>query len=272
PHSDIRGSQPACGSPRLIAACHVLHRLPAPRHPPRALPRLASPPFSPREKVRDRPTPRSQGALLRARASRRTPLFPSNPRCQTTGPARGRQTYKIRLPRTAVKPPVPPPLAAGSEPRPGHPLPRGARPCHPHCAGAAVPVWSPPQRNGHDTPAPEPDRDGMRGMSWARVSPRGAARWRRGHPWIYRSDVVEPPASGPGVVAVRTVDGAPLGMALWSPASTIALRMLTSEEREIGPDFWAERLEAALAYRARQGLAVEKNDAAWRVIHAEADG
>src|SRR5690606_1742973 len=45
PHSDIRGSQPACGSPRLIAACHVLHRLPAPRHPPRALPRLASPPF-----------------------------------------------------------------------------------------------------------------------------------------------------------------------------------------------------------------------------------
>ncbi len=25
---------PACGSPRLIAACHVLHRLSAPRHPP----------------------------------------------------------------------------------------------------------------------------------------------------------------------------------------------------------------------------------------------
>jgi hypothetical protein len=25
---------PACGSPRLIAACHVLHRLSSPRHPP----------------------------------------------------------------------------------------------------------------------------------------------------------------------------------------------------------------------------------------------
>ena len=37
PHSDILGSKPACGSPGLIAACHVLHRLLAPRHPPYAL-------------------------------------------------------------------------------------------------------------------------------------------------------------------------------------------------------------------------------------------
>ena len=37
PHSDIPGSKPACGSPRLIAACHVLHRLLPPRHPPCAL-------------------------------------------------------------------------------------------------------------------------------------------------------------------------------------------------------------------------------------------
>ena len=34
PHSEIPGSKPVCGSPRLIAACHVLHRLSAPRHPP----------------------------------------------------------------------------------------------------------------------------------------------------------------------------------------------------------------------------------------------
>src|SRR3984893_10897777 len=37
PHSEILGANPACGSPRLIAACHVLHRLLAPRHPPYAL-------------------------------------------------------------------------------------------------------------------------------------------------------------------------------------------------------------------------------------------
>ena len=37
PHSDIHGSKPARGSPWLFAACHVLHRLLAPRHPPNAL-------------------------------------------------------------------------------------------------------------------------------------------------------------------------------------------------------------------------------------------
>ena len=37
PHSDIRGSTIARISPRLFAACHVLHRLLVPRHPPNAL-------------------------------------------------------------------------------------------------------------------------------------------------------------------------------------------------------------------------------------------
>src|SRR5216117_3683072 len=42
PPLDILGSMPACGSPRLIAACHVLHRFPAPRHPPFALSSLTT--------------------------------------------------------------------------------------------------------------------------------------------------------------------------------------------------------------------------------------
>src|SRR3954454_18391760 len=42
PHSEIPGSKPACGSPRLIAACHVLHRLLLPRHPPCALSSLTT--------------------------------------------------------------------------------------------------------------------------------------------------------------------------------------------------------------------------------------
>jgi hypothetical protein len=42
PHSEIPGSMPACGSPRLIAACHVLHRLLLPRHPPCALSSLTT--------------------------------------------------------------------------------------------------------------------------------------------------------------------------------------------------------------------------------------
>ena len=42
PHSEIRGSTIARISPRLIAACYVLHRLLVPRHPPNALLRLIS--------------------------------------------------------------------------------------------------------------------------------------------------------------------------------------------------------------------------------------
>ena len=42
PHSDIPGSMLACSSPRLIAACHVLHRRLVPRHPPCALLHLTS--------------------------------------------------------------------------------------------------------------------------------------------------------------------------------------------------------------------------------------
>ena len=37
PHSEIRGSRPICGSPRLFAAYHVFLRLLVPRHPPCAL-------------------------------------------------------------------------------------------------------------------------------------------------------------------------------------------------------------------------------------------
>ena len=37
PHSDICGSMAICASPQLFAACHVLHRLPVPRHSPCAL-------------------------------------------------------------------------------------------------------------------------------------------------------------------------------------------------------------------------------------------
>ena len=37
PHSEILGSKPARGSPKLIATCYVLHRLYTPRHPLNAL-------------------------------------------------------------------------------------------------------------------------------------------------------------------------------------------------------------------------------------------
>ena len=42
PHSEIPGSKPVCGSPRLFAAYYVLHRRSAPRHPPFTLSSLTT--------------------------------------------------------------------------------------------------------------------------------------------------------------------------------------------------------------------------------------
>ena len=36
------------------------------------------------------------------------------------------------------------------------------------------------------------------------ISARGARRWQGGHPWVFRSDVMQVPDSPPGAVAVQT--------------------------------------------------------------------
>ena len=50
-HSETRGSKATCAYPRIIAACHVLHRLREPRHPPCALELLPRHPPKRREAV-----------------------------------------------------------------------------------------------------------------------------------------------------------------------------------------------------------------------------
>jgi 23S rRNA (cytosine1962-C5)-methyltransferase len=105
-------------------------------------------------------------------------------------------------------------------------------------------------------------------MERAVVSRRGAARWRDwGHPWIYRSDVVRPPALDAGAVEVVDEGGGRVGVALWSGGSQIALRLLGSA---VVPDaaFWRDRIAAASAYRER----LAPNATAYRLVHAEADG
>lgn len=100
------------------------------------------------------------------------------------------------------------------------------------------------------------------------VSARGAARWRRGHPWIYRSDVRSVPDAPAGAVRVEDERGAVIGMALWSPASQISLRMLTTDAAAIDGAFWRRRIDRAAALRE----ALAPDASAYRLIHAEADG
>jgi 23S rRNA (cytosine1962-C5)-methyltransferase len=99
------------------------------------------------------------------------------------------------------------------------------------------------------------------------VSRRGAARWRHGHPWVYRSDVMDGPTAA-GIVSVTDARGTFLGQALWSPTSEIRLRLLTRSETTIDAAWWTDRLRAAHGRRA----ALEPPATAYRVVHGEGDG
>lgn len=99
------------------------------------------------------------------------------------------------------------------------------------------------------------------------VSAKGAGRWRRGHPWIYRSDV-NAARIPPGIVHVTDPRGRFLGQALWSPKSEIRLRLLTTRAGVVDAAWWAMMLRAALQRRS----SLAGNPTAYRVVHAEADG
>jgi 23S rRNA (cytosine1962-C5)-methyltransferase len=99
----------------------------------------------------------------------------------------------------------------------------------------------------------------------ARVTPRGAERWVRGHPWIYRSEVLDGPAA-PGVVQVNDPRGRFIGQALYSPKSEIRLRLLERTGRAIDDQWWVEHLAACAARRS--GI----DASAYRIVHGEGDG
>lgn len=101
-------------------------------------------------------------------------------------------------------------------------------------------------------------------MSAVRVTPRGAERWVRGHPWIYRSEVLEGPDL-PGLVSVEDIRGRFIGQALYSPRSEIRLRLLERGDRPVDTSWWGERLAASAARR------IDLDATGYRVVHGEGD-
>jgi len=104
----------------------------------------------------------------------------------------------------------------------------------------------------------------------ATISTRGEERLHGGHPWIYRADVTDVHAQGGDVVLVRGPRGRPLGRALFSDRSQIALRVLSYGSRDADADVAAlvrARIEAAVAFR--QSLAIDAT--AYRLVHGEGD-
>ena len=100
------------------------------------------------------------------------------------------------------------------------------------------------------------------------ISSRGVERILSGHPWIYRSDVVDASGAEPGAV-VELVDRRKRfwGQALYSSKSQIALRLLTREPRPFDRAFLAERIRAAADYRKN----IAKGAQAYRLVAAEGD-
>ena len=100
------------------------------------------------------------------------------------------------------------------------------------------------------------------------ITARGEERLAGGHPWIYRADVADARASAGEIVSVQSRRGGrPLGSALYSDRSQIALRMLTYGDRIADAALVRERLDAAIAFRR----SLEIDATAYRLVHGEAD-
>jgi 23S rRNA (cytosine1962-C5)-methyltransferase len=101
-----------------------------------------------------------------------------------------------------------------------------------------------------------------------KVSPRGATRLKAGHVWVYRSDIVSADGIAPGsLVAVTDHRGKPLGTALYSSSSQIAIRMISDEPVKDFPALLRHRIATAIAYRET----IVRDTNAYRLIFSEAD-
>lgn len=104
-------------------------------------------------------------------------------------------------------------------------------------------------------------------MQSVTVSKRGADRVRKGHLWIYRSDVLDHAgAEGGSIVVVRDQHGNFIGKSLFSDSSQIALRLLTLADEPIDRDWWRNQL---LKAAKRRQLTSDTN--AYRLVYSEGD-
>jgi 23S rRNA (cytosine1962-C5)-methyltransferase len=105
-------------------------------------------------------------------------------------------------------------------------------------------------------------------MGHAHISNRAAKRIRKGHLWVYKSDVRELRDVEAGAI-VTAVDEANnfVGQAFYSDRSEIALRFLTTRREQIDREWWRARLRACAGRRA----VVARDTNAYRLVYSEGD-
>jgi len=122
------------------------------------------------------------------------------------------------------------------------------------------------QKSKELPPVPQMEFDGPAAV----ISRRAADRLRAGHVWVYQSDI-EKIHSDPGsLLPVADHRGILVGTALYSPASQITLRLVSSDL--IDQAQWMELLRTRLqsAIRLRQPMLTKETNAC-RLVFSEAD-
>lgn len=103
----------------------------------------------------------------------------------------------------------------------------------------------------------------------ALLNEAGAERIKRGHPWIFKGNLLQLPQCAPGdIVPLEERSGERVAWGLWSE-SELCIRVLSFGSRE--PDqmeLLRRRVERALAYRKKWCAGEE----AFRWVHGEGDG
>ncbi len=96
---------------------------------------------------------------------------------------------------------------------------------------------------------------------------------RRFHPWVFSGAIHHTDDHLEEGEAVRVVasDGNFIAIGHYQIGS-IAVRVLTFEEEEIGDEFWKKRLSSALEMRKSIGIADNPNNNTYRLVHGEGDG
>lgn len=105
-------------------------------------------------------------------------------------------------------------------------------------------------------------------MSKVFVNQKGAKRIRKGHLWIYKSDVTKIEAKGGDVVSVFDEAKNLVGKAFYSDSSEITLRFFTTKNEEIDREYWKKKIVAA--YKSRPPLE-DSSTNSMRVINSEGD-
>src|SRR5262245_56332436 len=86
------------------------------------------------------------------------------------------------------------------------------------------------------------------------IRKRGADRIRRGHVWVYRTDVLKMDAAPGSIVSVRDERGIVLGKAFYSSKSQITVRLLVRGDVPINEQFLRNQFDSADRLRERLGV------------------